>query len=64
MHHIYRVRKKKRLIRANLWEFKQISKNNEWYIGYTNELTYQMIEDLDLEYIGCMSYEQLELAIR
>ena len=64
MHHIYRVRKKKRLIFANLWEFKQISKNNEWYIGYTNELTYQMIEDLDLEYIGCMSYEQLELAIR
>ena len=63
MYHIYRARKKKLLIYAKLWDFKQISHHNEWYIGYTNELPYKTIDDLDLEYMGYMTHDELERMI-
>lgn len=62
MYHIYRARKKKLLVYAEAWDFKHNAKN-EWYIGYTNELAYKVIDDLDLEYVGHMTHDELERVI-
>ncbi|CZR02439.1 hypothetical protein [Trichococcus collinsii] len=62
MYHIYRARKKKRLVYAEAWDFKHNARN-EWYIGYTNELTYKVIDELDLQYMGYMTHEELETII-
>lgn len=62
MYHIYRARKKKLLIYAEAWDFKHNAKN-EWYIGYADELPYKQIDNMDFEYMGYMTHEELERVI-
>ena len=62
MYHIYRARKKKLLIYAQAWKFKLI-KYDDWFVGYLHELPYKTIDDLDLEYMGYMTHDELERVI-
>lgn len=62
MYHIYRARKKVRIINAKDWAFQHGAKGN-WYVGYTYELSYKAIDDLDFEYFGYMSSEEFERVI-
>jgi len=53
-YHIYRTRKHVRITYNPTWVFQHGFKGL-WFIAYIDELEYDSIEAIDLEYIGCMT---------
>lgn len=58
-YYIYRTRKHVRIAFNPTWVFQHGFKDL-WFIGYESELAYEDINDLDLEYIGCMTRSDFE----
>ena len=58
-YHIYRTRKHVRVAFNPTWVFQHGFKGL-WFIGYEDELDYQDVVDLDVEYIGCMTRGDFE----
>lgn len=56
---VYRTRKHVRIAYNPTWVFQHGFKDL-WFIGYESELAYEDINDLDLEYIGCMTRGDFE----
>ena len=58
-YHIYRTRKHVRIAYNPTWVFQHGFKGL-WFIGYESELAYEDINEIDLEYIGCMTRAEFE----